>query len=232
MGNKKNMSSVAYIDENSKLYNYPSNNLQYSNSYTQIQGFDSAGYDIPGASFGNATVELCQTTCNKNTNCAGFTYTKNNVCYPKSSSMYPNGGIQINKNANLYVRGKNPINPPIGVSSATNNTDSIIYQNYINGGPIGKSYGLANATSVQKQQLAQLQTKMNLISSQISNLTSKFSSGTVSSEGQSKNNVKGIDGIAYNLNERLKNIIYNILDLFSKCFVGIGFWAYLVGLFN
>lgn len=39
-------------------------------------------------------------------------------------------------------------------------------------------------------------------------------------------------GIAYNLNETLKNIIYNILDLFAKCFVGIGFWAYLVGLFN
>ncbi len=39
-------------------------------------------------------------------------------------------------------------------------------------------------------------------------------------------------GIAYNLNETLKNTIYNILDLFAKCFVGIGFWAYLIGLFK
>jgi bacteriorhodopsin len=39
-------------------------------------------------------------------------------------------------------------------------------------------------------------------------------------------------GIAYNLNETLKNTIYNILDLFAKCFIGIGFWGYLVGLFN
>jgi bacteriorhodopsin len=34
-------------------------------------------------------------------------------------------------------------------------------------------------------------------------------------------------GIAYNSNEETKNISYNILDLFSKCFVGIFFWAYL-----
>lgn len=39
-------------------------------------------------------------------------------------------------------------------------------------------------------------------------------------------------GIAYNQDETIKNTIYNILDLFAKCFVGIGFWGYLVGLFK
>ena len=34
-------------------------------------------------------------------------------------------------------------------------------------------------------------------------------------------------GLSYNLDEETKNISYNILDLFSKCFVGIFFWAYL-----
>ena len=34
-------------------------------------------------------------------------------------------------------------------------------------------------------------------------------------------------GLSYNLDEESKNIGYNILDLFSKCFVGIFFWAYL-----
>ena len=34
-------------------------------------------------------------------------------------------------------------------------------------------------------------------------------------------------GVVYNLNEETKNIAYNILDLFSKCFIGIFFWAYL-----
>lgn len=33
-------------------------------------------------------------------------------------------------------------------------------------------------------------------------------------------------GVAYWLKEEVKNISYNVLDLFSKCFVGIFFWAY------
>ena len=34
-------------------------------------------------------------------------------------------------------------------------------------------------------------------------------------------------GVLYNYDEEKKNIGYNVLDLFSKCFVGIFFWAYL-----
>lgn len=33
-------------------------------------------------------------------------------------------------------------------------------------------------------------------------------------------------GLAYWMQERQKNVTYNVLDLFSKCFVGIFFWAY------
>jgi bacteriorhodopsin len=39
-------------------------------------------------------------------------------------------------------------------------------------------------------------------------------------------------GIVYLQNDIIKNTVYNILDLCAKCFFGIGFWAYLVGLFN
>ncbi len=33
-------------------------------------------------------------------------------------------------------------------------------------------------------------------------------------------------GVAYWMEEEKKNVTYNVLDLFSKCFVGIFFWAY------
>jgi len=36
-------------------------------------------------------------------------------------------------------------------------------------------------------------------------------------------------GVLYDMDEQTKNVGYNILDLFSKCFVGIFFWAYLTG---
>ena len=33
-------------------------------------------------------------------------------------------------------------------------------------------------------------------------------------------------GVAYMVEEQKKNIIYNVLDLSAKCFVGLGLWAY------
>jgi len=40
-----------------------------------------------------------------------------------------------------------------------------------------------------------------------------------------------IYGILYYFDEKMKNIGYNVLDLFSKCFVGIFFWAYYAKVF-
>tara|TARA_B100001027_G_scaffold212872_1_gene182759 strand:+ start:11403 stop:12227 length:825 start_codon:yes stop_codon:yes gene_type:complete len=39
-------------------------------------------------------------------------------------------------------------------------------------------------------------------------------------------------GVAYFFNEVNKNVVYNVLDLFSKCFVGIFFWAYFTKTFT
>jgi len=39
-------------------------------------------------------------------------------------------------------------------------------------------------------------------------------------------------GVTYFFDEVSKNISYNILDLFSKCFVGIFFWAYYAKVFK
>jgi hypothetical protein len=39
-------------------------------------------------------------------------------------------------------------------------------------------------------------------------------------------------GIVYKLDNRRKNISLNILDLISKCFVGIGLWVYFTGIFD
>jgi hypothetical protein len=193
VGVQANLSQVAYIDQNSELHSYPSTNTQYSNTYTNIPGTNSAYSDIPGAAYGGATVEQCQTSCNNNPECAGFVMSaQGNICWPKNSGMYPNGARQIDSNSSLYIRGKTPIAPPIGVPSTVNNTDTITYKNYVNGGAIGNSYGLANATSTQKQQLDQLQSKMNLLTSQINTLTNKFGTGSQQAESQSEANVQGI----------------------------------------
>ena len=190
MGNKDSIGKLAYIDQNSEFHSYPSNNVKYSDVYTSYIGIDSSGNDISDAAYGNSTVEQCQASCTSNDNCAGFTFS-NNVCYPKTSGIFPNGQSQINKNVNLYTRNKSPITPPTGVNGTVINIDSILYDNYINGDEVAPSYGLTNATTTQKQQLSQLESKLNLLTSQINEYTDKFSSGAVLSNNQAIKNIEG-----------------------------------------
>ena len=39
-------------------------------------------------------------------------------------------------------------------------------------------------------------------------------------------------GVFYTMEPIFKNVGYNVLDLLSKCFVGIFFWAYFTGTFK
>jgi hypothetical protein len=217
-GFPSNIGKLAYIDQNAELHPYPSTNAKYSNYYTKIPGTDSSGNDIPGSAYGNATLQSCEKSCNSNEGCAGFAYTPgNNVCYPKTANMYPNGAKNSNSNVDLYVRSKTPNTPPIGVPSTVKNVDSISFQNYVHGGAIGNTYGLANINSVQKQQLTQLQGQLDQLSSQIIALTGKFGDGNTESQEQTKANVlgiqnylKGIDGInnkIHNFDTNFENIL-------------------------
>ena len=204
-----NAGKLAYIDANSEAHLYPSTNTIYSNNYTSINGINTTGNDIPNAMFTGATVESCTKACNNNSACAGFTFdTSDNYCRPKTSSMYPYGGeVNPDLNSNLYIRIKIPKTPPIGVSQNTNNTDTVTYQNYIHGGPISKEYGLYKATSVQREQLKQMQQKINLLAKQISRLNKKFGTGVNILQNQSEKNVTGLKDYLTNLTDVNKNII-------------------------
>lgn len=212
MAVKTNIGKMGYIDANSNLYNYPDSNQIYNTDYSTIKGVDTMGNDIPGALFSNATVDSCKKACNQNEQCAGFILdvggNYNKTCFPKTKSMFPFGGpISSNPSLDLYVRGKEPKTPPVGVTNKTINTDTITFQNYLNKGEIGSKYGLANINNVQKKQLEQLQTKMNLLSSQITNLTTKFQTGTSNAENQSQDNVSGISNYQVDLLKTNKDII-------------------------
>lgn len=203
VGVPANLSQLGYVDQNAELHTYPSTNVTYGNTYTTTNGMAGGGAMIPGAAYGNATVEQCQSTCNTNNECTGFTYNNtNNICYPQSS----NTNNQIASDYDLYVRNKVPISPPIGVQNTTNNIDTVLYQNYINGGAIDESYGLTKATSVQKQQLQQMQTKMNLLSNQINNLTNQFSSGGQQVQQQSQTNLQEINKYVKDIKKTNKKI--------------------------
>jgi hypothetical protein len=206
VGKSKLMSMLGFVDEDSLIHTYPASNSSYSSQYTQFAG-NSNGNDIQGASFGSATVDKCTQYCNANSQCAGFVFDNvNNVCYPKNSGMYPNGSINVDAINTTYVRGKNPTKPPIGVTNKTNNSDSLYYSNYINGGSIKKEYGLSSLTSTQRQKLEQLQSKLNLLSSQITSFTTKFENGAQAAQSQAKKNVHGIQEYLTGINTNNANI--------------------------
>jgi len=194
-----NIGKLAYVDGNSDLHDYSSNNQIFANTYsTSFQNTDSIGNNIPGAAFANSNLESCQSACNKNTDCAGFVldvggkYSK--TCFPKTKQMYPYGGsISTSSGVNFYIRDKMPTSPPIGVPQTTSNIDTVKYTGYTNGGRLDKSYGLANLNSVQKQQLEQLHTKLNMLSNKITSLNTSFNVGSNLANYQADNNVTGIN---------------------------------------
>ena len=106
--------------------------------------------------------------------------------------MNPKGSIKMNSAVDLYVKNKIPKTPPIGVSNTTNNIDTIMYKKYVNGGKIGDSYGISNATSSQKKQLQKLQTKLNMLSNQMNYLTNRYGTNTQDLQQQSLTNEKGL----------------------------------------
>jgi hypothetical protein len=204
-----NAGKLAYIDANSEAHLYPSTNQMYSNNYTTINDIDTPGNDLPNAMITNATVESCTTACNNNKDCAGFIFDKsNNNCWPKTSSMYPYGGsVNSNLNLNLYIRKMVPKSPPIGVSQNTNSTDTVTYNNYVDGGTISNEYGLFKITSVQREQLKQKQQKINLLANQITELNNKFGTGINVLQNQSEKNVTGLNDYLTDLTDTNKNII-------------------------
>jgi hypothetical protein len=207
VGVQANMGKLAYIDQNSELHAYPASNFQYTNTYTKFNNTNSPYNDIPEAAYANATTEQCQTSCNNNAECAGFVFDSNSYCWPKNSGMYPaTNTLTSVVNDYTYIKNAMPATPPIGVSSTTNKTNSITYNNYTNGGALSNKYGLANATSVQQQQLEQLQTQMNLLSNQISGLTTEFGNGSQTAATQMMVNVQGVGKYLTDLTQTNKKI--------------------------
>jgi hypothetical protein len=118
----------------------------------------------------------------------------------------------------LYIRGKTPISPPFGVTNATNNIDSVRYNKYVDGGVIGKNYGLANANSSQKEQLSQLQTKLDQLTLKLTNLTGRFGNSSLQAEAQIKTNEQGVEEYLQDLgsnNDKIAHFSTSIENILS-----------------
>jgi len=206
VGIQSDIGNMAYIDENGVLSQYPTSNVQLTDSYTQINNYDSPNSNISGANFDNATVNTCQAACNLNDDCYGFSII-NGVCYPKNNTVYPYGSRQPNSNSTLYVRGQGIIAPPQGVTSQVNNINSVQYQNYVaSGKPLANSYGIASATEQEQIALQQSQNTLNQLGQDVAFITDVYEQGTNAMNAQSATNVQGVKNYVKDIKKTKKQI--------------------------
>ncbi len=217
---------IGYIDSDSKLNTYPDENITLSNNYIEMNNFDSTGHDLPSAAFSNATLDDCKTACNSNKNCYGFVYNNNTkACYPKDKTMYPNGTKRPLSNVDLYVRKPTLINTPIGVPNTIVDIDSIRYNNYDKTNQnVSNSYGLSNITSVERQQMEQLKTKLDLLAKQIVTLNGTLHTNDINVNNQSIQNAKGLlDYLkeSINTNNKLKTFNTNVDNILNDSDINV-----------
>jgi hypothetical protein len=211
VGIQENIGKLAYIDENSELHEYPANDWNFASTYTKVPDTNCSGSDIPNAAYNNSNVEQCETKCNSLEECYGFVLNNDNLCLPKSNTMCGTGTDAF-PGTNLYRRNKVPKNIPNGASNKVVNVDSNLFQSYFNGASsIGESYGLANinATGVEEEQLSQMESQVNLLANQISELTNKFKNNNTNVDKQVKVNNEGSQNYVNELSQT-KNIIDNM----------------------
>ena len=199
-----NVGKLAYIDQNSELHAYDDKNKKFSNMFYKFgTHVDTPGNDIPDSSRYKTSLESCKEACNSTDQCAGFTYSASSqTCIAKNKNMFPFGGTsKYNPDTDLYIRNEEPKILPVGVSKKTNNIDTSMYQNYVNGGSMDSEYGMSKLTDTQRHEIDQIKSRIDMLSGEINSLTNRFQNGSSEAEQQSERNIIGIQDYYAMLNK-------------------------------
>jgi len=180
IGNKASLGKVAYIDPDANLKEYPSSLLSYSNQYQLLNNFDSGGNDIQQINPTSNNSQGCIDACNANGECAGFVYQPNgNLCYLKSSAMYPSGEKQYYANSGITLGIRKPqIGDSVNKACSRDivDIDSIQYDNYLKGDPMTSesTCGTSLVLGEDKNKLTELQNSMLSVGEQIADQTNNL----------------------------------------------------------
>jgi len=220
-GTPASIGQLAYIDGNAAAHPYPTSQVAQTATYSLVlPGMDSLGNDIANAAYSSATLQSCQDTCTDLSGCSGFVMNSEETqCFPKTAAFYPGGSFAVNSDRNVYLRNSAPTSYPKGVPTTVDTMmDTWTYGNYVQGGQVGDQYGLASATSVQKQLLNQMETKLAQLSAQISQNTEAMNTATQQSQQTNQTNdaallttAESIQGMQEKIQSFAQNNIENIL---------------------
>jgi hypothetical protein len=198
MGNPGSLGKVGYVDDDSKLREYPNSLLTYSNEYILYQGADSGGNDIK--SLQTTEQKGCELECNKNNECAAYVYQPTTkTCWLKNKNAFPNGKKQTNSSVTMGVRKPTPIK-----SNGLVDVDTIQYNNYVKGPNITSDTNL-NISLVSNED----QVKLDAIKTKMSDLGKDIASKMETLYNEDKQIYEQLDTNAEQFNKDLamyKNI--------------------------
>jgi len=210
--NRKDLGKVAYIDSDANLREYPETMLQKSNEYMVYNNYDSNGNDISNGVVPANNMETCKTSCNSNTECAGFIYKPNEgKCFLKNSGMYPSSErkyVDINSNIKMGVR-QPKVNPDLiqTCNKKINNIDAVRYGSYKKGDVMDENV-YCGITEEIKQDISLYNTVSNKIG-QVSNTITKKLDNVIKDTNKkpreyNKQNVTGVNSKNDNIITKLK----------------------------
>ena len=182
VANPSSINKIYYVNPDTQLYSYPSEDIGLSTSYTTFSNYDSPNNDIPGLAANNVTLEQCQTICNNNDSCSGVVYNANNKnCLPKTNSMWPYVSNAVyNTDSNIYLRNNSILKAPPGISLQTNNVDSVTAKNY--GGAQGQVFETSNSKLLiqDKSEITQNMVQLQALEQKLNNLAQQLTSNNIS----------------------------------------------------
>jgi len=134
-GSLSDIGKMGYVNPNGVLSDYPNSTSQLSTTYSTLTNYDNMGNDIPNSSYGNASDQMCQKTCNNIEDCYGYVFDiSTSTCYPKNSGIYPNSEKQPNPNRSLNLRNKKLTPGTAATNRKVVNVDSNTWSHYVNSG--------------------------------------------------------------------------------------------------
>ena len=197
IGNPESMGKIGYVDENSKVSEYPSSMIGKGTNYDKVPNMDSPGNDIVGNPIQQSTVDSCKTSCNANNDCSGFVFdnTTNN-CWLKNNAMQKKL-LSPYASLDTYIRNNDSI---IGSNSSCSKDivgiDSIQWDNYIknpNKMTPDTKCGLATAVEEENTKLNTIQQNMDSVASKIVDIMSYLESANVDLNNQMGVNKQALD---------------------------------------
>ena len=168
IGDKSNLGKLAYIDDNSRLHSYESDNLHLSDKYSILSNYTISGSDIKSQTLD--TIKECETLCNDNNNCNGFVYqTSTKSCWLKDN-INNQTDTSYTKGSYSGIRNKTPIKSN-NCSNKITNIDSVTYDRYIKGDNIKSNTGCYNSgkINIYKDEFRALQNDFEILSKDINN---------------------------------------------------------------